>query len=102
MTSQIINRILEDELMLRIESGIEVFGKQLKIYRRKGIFGRQYILSNGRRPDLLAEDFDGNLYGKNIFVEFVRFIREEKKFDSLDELKVQLNKDKQKAKKLLQ
>ena len=55
-------KILEDELMLRIESGIEVFGKQLKIYRRKGIFGRQYILSNGRRPDLLAEDFDGNLY----------------------------------------
>lgn len=55
-------KILEDELMLRIESGIEVFGKQLKIYRRKGIFGRQYILSNGRRPDLLAEDCDGNLY----------------------------------------
>ena len=55
-------KILEDELMLRIESGIEVFGKQLKIYRRKGVFGRQYILSNGRRPDLLAEDSEGNLY----------------------------------------
>ena len=55
-------KILEDELMLRIESGIEVFGKQLKIYRRKGIFGRQYILSNGRRPDILAEDSEGNLY----------------------------------------
>ena len=55
-------KILEDELMHRIESGIEVFGKKLKIYRRKGIFGRQYILSNGRRPDLLAEDSEGNLY----------------------------------------
>ena len=55
-------KILEDELMLRIESGIEVFGKKLKIYRRKGIFGRQYILSNGRRLDLLAEDSEGNLY----------------------------------------
>lgn len=55
-------KILEDELMLRIESGIEVFGKKLKIYRRKGIFGRQYILSNGKRPDLLAEDSEGNLY----------------------------------------
>lgn len=55
-------KILEDELVLRIESGIEVFGKQLKIYRRKGIFGRQYILSNGKRPDLLAEDSEGNLY----------------------------------------
>ena len=55
-------KILEDELMLRIESGIEVFGKKLKIYRRKGVFGRQYILSNGRRLDILAEDFEGNLY----------------------------------------
>ena len=55
-------KILEDELTLRIEAGIPVFGKQLKIYRRKGIYGRQYILSNGRRPDLLAEDAEGNLY----------------------------------------
>lgn len=55
-------KILEDELTLRIEAGVPVFGKQLKIYRRKGIYGRQYILSNGKRPDLLAEDADGNLY----------------------------------------
>ena len=55
-------KILEDELALRIESGIPVFGKQLKILRRTGIYGRQYILSNGRRPDLLAEDSENNLY----------------------------------------
>jgi len=55
-------KILEDELALRIESGIPVFGKKLKIYRRNGIYGRQYILSNGKRPDLLAEDDEGNLY----------------------------------------
>lgn len=55
-------KILEDELALRIESGMPVFGIQMKIFRRKGIYGRQYILSNGRRPDLLAEDSEGNLY----------------------------------------
>ncbi len=55
-------RILEEELLLRMESGAEVFGKHLKIYRRKGIYGRQYILSNGKRIDLLAEDEQGNLY----------------------------------------
>lgn len=55
-------KILEDELALRIESGIPVFGKKLKIYRRKGVYGRQYILSNGKRPDLIAEDDEGNLY----------------------------------------
>ena len=47
-------------------------------------------------------DFDGNLYGKNIFAEFIKFIRAEQKFDSTDDLKAQLNKDKQKAKKILQ
>lgn len=55
-------KILEDELVLRIEMGLEVFGKKLKIFRRKGVYGRQYILSNGKRPDILAEDADGNLY----------------------------------------
>ncbi len=78
------------------------------------VFGEKYkaIINVGTHPTInpLASpaievhliDFDGNLYGKNIFVEFVKFIREEKKFDSLDDLKVQLGKDKQKAKKILQ
>lgn len=54
-------KILEDELTLRIESGIPVFGKKLKIYRRKGEYGRQYIIPIGRL-DILAEDEEGNLY----------------------------------------
>lgn len=54
-------KILEDELFKRIDSGIPVFGKQLKIYRRHGAFGRQYIIPAGRL-DLLAEDDEGNLY----------------------------------------
>ena len=78
------------------------------------VYGKKYkaIINVGTHPtiDPLAEplievhllDFSGNLYGKNIFAEFVKFIREEKKFASTDDLKAQLNKDKQKAKKLLQ
>lgn len=54
-------RILEDELVLRIESGQPVFGESLKIYRRKGKYGRQYIIPVGR-IDLLTEDSKGNLY----------------------------------------
>ena len=54
-------KLLEDELELRIESGVPVFGKQLKIYRRHGEYGRQYIIPIGRL-DLLAEDGEGNLY----------------------------------------
>ena len=78
------------------------------------VYGEKYkaIINVGTHPTInpLATpqievhliDFDGNLYGKNIFAEFIKYIREEKKWDSLDDLKVQLNKDKQKAKKLLQ
>ena len=54
-------KILEDELTTRIESGIEVFGKKLKIYKRKGQYGRQFIIPIGR-IDILCEDDKGDLY----------------------------------------
>jgi len=54
-------RLLEEELTQRIESGLPVFGRQLKVYRRHGEYGRQYIIPIGRL-DLLAEDEVGNLY----------------------------------------
>ena len=38
--------------------------------------------------------FDGNLYGKRIRVVLREFIRDEVKFDSLEELKKQLESDK--------
>lgn len=38
-------------------------------------------------------DFDEDIYGKNITVEFNKMIRSEKKFSSLEELKQQINKD---------
>ena len=40
---------------------------------------------------------DDDLYGNDIMVEFLSFIREQKKFSSLLELKEQLNKDKEKC-----
>jgi len=54
-------RVLEDELTMRIEAGLNVFGFPLKIYKRKGEYGRQYIFPKGRL-DILAEDDEGNLY----------------------------------------
>lgn len=38
-------------------------------------------------------DFDGIIYGKDIFIELIYFHREEKTFDSMDDLKEQLKKD---------
>ena len=46
-------------------------------------------------------DFDGDLYGKQIHVRFIDRIRDEEKFDGLDELKAQLEQDREKAKELL-
>lgn len=39
-------------------------------------------------------DYNEDLYNKNVSLEFISFIRDEKKFNSLDELKKQLEKDK--------
>ena len=47
--------------------------------------------------DLNNKDFDINLYGKRIRVELLDFLRSEKKFNSLSELKKQIEFDTKKA-----
>ena len=48
-------------------------------------------------PKLLLEthvfDYNGDLYGKHVHVEFLQKIREEKKFENLEALKAQIAKD---------
>ena len=73
------------------------------------ISGKKYIgVTNvGVKPTvgsdkILAETwiqgFGEDIYGQNIRIEFVKFIRSEKKFDSLEELKNQVFLDAEKAK----
>ena len=38
-------------------------------------------------------DFDGDLYGREVRVEFVDFIRSERKFEGIDQLAEQLARD---------
>lgn len=61
--------------------------------------GAAYI---GKRPTFDTErsflevylfDFDGDLYGKELAVEFIDYIRGDQKFDSVDELTAQMNSD---------
>jgi len=51
----------------------------------------------GPEPGLTVEahllDFDGDLYGKELHLTFVGKLREEQAFESVDELKVQIEKD---------
>jgi riboflavin kinase / FMN adenylyltransferase len=68
------------------------------------------VASLGTRPtvdgtDMLLEvhvfDFSGDLYGREIEVEFVAKLRDEVKFDSLDALTVQMNDDAAQAREIL-
>lgn len=49
--------------------------------------------SAGRVLEVHLFDFEGNLYGAEIEVEFLRFVRPERKFGSLEELKAQIAAD---------
>jgi riboflavin kinase/FMN adenylyltransferase len=79
---------------------------------RAHIGGKSYdaVASYGRRPQFdngapLLEtflfDFSGDLYGHEMTVEFIGFIRDEAKFDSLDALVAQMNHDCEQARALL-
>ena len=46
-------------------------------------------------------DFDGDLYGRQIAVEFIGFVREDAKFASIEALKEQIAKDCAKAQAML-
>lgn len=46
-------------------------------------------------------DFDGDLYGQTLELEFCKFLRPERKFDSLDELKAQIQADAAETRKIL-
>ena len=45
-------------------------------------------------------NFSGNLYNKYLTVEFLKFIRKEKKFKNINELRSQIKKDLSIAKKV--
>ena len=71
---------------------------------------RAAVASLGTRPtvggtEVLLEvyvfDFSGDLYGRQIEVEFVAKLRDEAKFDSLDALKMQMKVDAAQARDLL-
>lgn len=55
------------------------------------------ILAAGRGTRI---DLDENLYGKKIEVHFLDFMRPEMKFSGVDELKMQVLKDKETGRKM--
>lgn len=80
---------------------------------RVSVNGQDYkgMLNIGHRPtinngtDLSIEvhilDFEGDIYNQKMRIEFIGFLRPEIKFDSIDELVLQIQKDKEEAIKVL-
>lgn len=75
-----------------------------------GLDAQPGVASLGRRPvlggtDWLLEvhlfDYDGDLYGKHLEVEFVEFIRNEEHFDDLEAMTEQMKQDAAKARAAL-
>ena len=80
------------------------------VYITKSRFGDQQfhgITNVGYKPTVGAEEFlgvetylfhcDQNLYGQKSVVSFLKFLRPERRFDSLEKLKAQLMADIEKA-----
>ena len=64
------------------------------VYKGVANFGRKPTVgSDAALLEAHLFDFNGDLYGRNIKVEFIEFIRDEKKFDGLDALKAQIARD---------
>ncbi len=69
----------------------------------KGIANLGYRPTFNQKRILLEVNifnFYGNLYNKKLIIEFIKFIRNEKKFDGITHLRRQIKKDIKLAKKL--
>jgi riboflavin kinase/FMN adenylyltransferase len=93
---------------------------EFKLIPRIGVYAVEVIINEkkysgmmsiGKNPTVTEDesiklevnifDFDEDIYGKNIRVNFIDYIRDEKKFDTLDELVKQLDLDKESTNKII-
>ena len=95
------NLEIEETYKLVPKNGVYVISSQMK---KRKVFGMMNIGTNptfnegnDRFIEINFFDFNKDIYGKKIQVNILNRLRDEQKFDSVDALKVQLNKDKQDA-----
>ncbi|MBF0224512.1 MAG: bifunctional riboflavin kinase/FAD synthetase [Desulfobacterales bacterium] len=93
---------LSDELCPKI--GVYAVIVELDGNKYKGVANIGYsptFTDNVFTVEVHILDFDKDIYGKKIYVNFVSQLREEKKFTSLSDLSAQIKKDIQSANELL-
>ena len=93
-----------EKYKLKPQNGVYLIRTRLK---KQTYFGMMNI---GIRPTISAKNnqiethlfnFNGNLYGHEMTLEILEKIREEKKFESIEKLKIQLDIDKKHCQKLI-
>lgn len=85
----------------RLRHGIYAVRLTVDGVTRGGVanFGRRPTVTDSGAPllEVYVFDFSGDLYGKEVEVEFIAWIRGEEKFESLEALVAEMNRDKEKA-----
>lgn len=88
--------------LLNIENGVYAVEVCFDGYRFGGVANVGNHPTVGQSPQKLLEvhlfGFNGNLYGKRLNVRFEEKLRDEKKFDGVEELKNAITEDVEKAK----
>jgi riboflavin kinase/FMN adenylyltransferase len=84
---------------LRVRKESEPCGK---IWHAAGYIGKRPTFSTDRSfLEAFLFDFDGDLYGQSLIVEFIDFIRPDHHFDTVEELTAQMDEDCRQAARLL-
>lgn len=67
------------------------------VYGMMNIGFRPTVKGKNQTIEIHFFDFNKDLYGKSIQIDVLKFLREEQKFDSVEDLKNQLQKDREKS-----
>ena len=72
-------------------------------YKSMTYIGKKPTINDGNDENIEVHifDFDGDIYEKNLKIRFVKRIRDERKFDSLEELKKQIAIDERQIREIL-
>lgn len=91
-----------------IRPAFGVYAARVKIEDEKN--WRNAVINIGVKPTFGAKqetleahifDFNSDIYGKTLAIKLIRYIRPEMKFNSMEELSMQIKKDSEKAKEIL-
>ncbi|MEM6736125.1 MAG: bifunctional riboflavin kinase/FAD synthetase [Bacteroidota bacterium] len=95
---------VKEAFKLLPRDGVYAVRVRWSIYEYLGMLNigfRPTLDGSQRSIEVHLFNFEKELYGELLTIEFIEFIREERKFDSLNQLRKQLNEDKQKTLEIL-